>query len=205
MKVKAYDDWWPETPYIVLGLPETCSLADVKRARKLGASEHHPDAGGSTRRMARINAAVDVLERERAALDAFLAVKRRATARPSPAPKPRAKARAREAPRSEPAATATLRAEVLALKRENDHLQKVLAQVMSANAAAMKLLASLPGKRVLAFKEKKSPTSCIFSLNATDARTFPLTEGRDWGHVLPGIIWVADNLPHGAVVRGNFR
>ena len=49
-------------PYRVLGVPEGASLADVKRAYRLLAKRHHPDAGeGSVARFLEVQAAYEVL------------------------------------------------------------------------------------------------------------------------------------------------
>jgi curved DNA-binding protein CbpA len=51
-------------PYRVLGVPEGASVADVKRAYRLLAKRHHPDAGeGSVARFLEIQAAYEVLVR----------------------------------------------------------------------------------------------------------------------------------------------
>jgi hypothetical protein len=52
----------PEQPWQVLGLDTSTPIPDqVEAAYRRLASEHHPDRGGDTHRMARINAARDAL------------------------------------------------------------------------------------------------------------------------------------------------
>jgi curved DNA-binding protein CbpA len=52
----------PEQPWQVLGLDTSTPTPDqVEAAYRRLASEHHPDRGGDTHQMARINAARDAL------------------------------------------------------------------------------------------------------------------------------------------------
>lgn len=52
----------PEQPLQVLGVAHDASDAEVDRAYRRLASEHHPDRGGDAGEMARINAARDAME-----------------------------------------------------------------------------------------------------------------------------------------------
>ena len=52
------DPWW-----VVLMVPEDCSLSDANSAYRRLAAEHHPDAGGSEQKMAQINRAMDDAKR----------------------------------------------------------------------------------------------------------------------------------------------
>ncbi len=54
-----------EDPYFVLGVNETVSNLVVKFAHRRLAWDAHPDRGGSTERMARINAAFSQIKEER--------------------------------------------------------------------------------------------------------------------------------------------
>ncbi len=54
-----------EDPYFVLGVNETASNLVVKFAHRRLAWDAHPDRGGSTERMARINAAFTQIKKER--------------------------------------------------------------------------------------------------------------------------------------------
>lgn len=51
----------PEQPWQVLGIKHDASKADVEKAFRRLAAEHHPDRGGDEQQMARINAARDAL------------------------------------------------------------------------------------------------------------------------------------------------
>ncbi|HET6774395.1 MAG TPA: DnaJ domain-containing protein [Acidimicrobiales bacterium] len=80
------------THYEVLGVTVRASADEVRAAYRRAARDHHPDAGGSARRMSEVNAAWYVLgdAGRRAAYDRQLA-RRPATAPgagPSPAPPP---------------------------------------------------------------------------------------------------------------------
>lgn len=46
-------------PFAVLGLPRTCTLAELKERRRVLAKQHHPDRGGDPVKMAEINRAFD--------------------------------------------------------------------------------------------------------------------------------------------------
>lgn len=48
-------------PYETLGLDPTCSPAEIKAAYRRLSSEHHPDRGGDSERMAQINTAYETL------------------------------------------------------------------------------------------------------------------------------------------------
>jgi curved DNA-binding protein CbpA len=48
-------------PYQTLGLDPSCSAAEVKAAYRRLSSEHHPDRGGDSERMAQINTAYETL------------------------------------------------------------------------------------------------------------------------------------------------
>jgi hypothetical protein len=51
----------PEQPWQVLGVRSQATTAEVEAAYKRLASQHHPDKGGDSNQMARINAARDAL------------------------------------------------------------------------------------------------------------------------------------------------
>lgn len=54
----------PEQPFHVLGISANASASEVDRAYKRLAAEHHPDRGGDSEKMARINRARDALANE---------------------------------------------------------------------------------------------------------------------------------------------
>ena len=51
----------PEQPFQVLGVKHDASREEIERAYRRLASEHHPDRGGDSQQMSRINAARDQL------------------------------------------------------------------------------------------------------------------------------------------------
>lgn len=51
----------PEQPWQVLGVKHDATTADIETAYRRLASEHHPDRGGDTGQMARINGARDAM------------------------------------------------------------------------------------------------------------------------------------------------
>jgi DnaJ-class molecular chaperone len=53
----------PQDPYVVLGLSEPCTRADLRRCWRAYASRHHPDQGGDPATFARGRAAYEELIR----------------------------------------------------------------------------------------------------------------------------------------------
>jgi Histone H1-like nucleoprotein HC2 len=51
----------PTDPWIILGLSEPCTLADLRRSWRAYASRHHPDQGGDAATFARGHAAYEAL------------------------------------------------------------------------------------------------------------------------------------------------
>lgn len=51
----------PDTAWSILGVPRHATVEEIKAAYRRLASQHHPDAGGSSDEMARINTARDTL------------------------------------------------------------------------------------------------------------------------------------------------
>ena len=51
----------PTDPWIILGLAEPCTLADLRRSWRAYASRHHPDQGGDAATFARGHAAYEAL------------------------------------------------------------------------------------------------------------------------------------------------
>ena len=58
--------------YKMIGLPEFAAVEDVRRVYKKLALTHHPDRGGKSDFMARINDAYDVLTKHKDEYDAWL-------------------------------------------------------------------------------------------------------------------------------------
>lgn len=57
----------PRSPFEILGVSPAASIDEIERAFRAAARKAHPDAGGSTARMAELNAARDQVLRERGA------------------------------------------------------------------------------------------------------------------------------------------
>jgi hypothetical protein len=53
----------PKNPWIILGLTQPCTLADLRRSWRAYASRHHPDQGGDAATFARGRAAYEELLR----------------------------------------------------------------------------------------------------------------------------------------------
>jgi hypothetical protein len=53
----------PRDPWIILGLTQPCTPADLRRSWRAYASRHHPDQGGDAATFARGRAAYEVLLR----------------------------------------------------------------------------------------------------------------------------------------------
>ncbi|HRN83247.1 MAG TPA: DnaJ domain-containing protein [Hyphomicrobium sp.] len=54
----------PRSPFEILGVSPSASIADIERAFRAAARKAHPDAGGSTAAMAELNAARDAALRQ---------------------------------------------------------------------------------------------------------------------------------------------
>lgn len=57
----------PRSPFEILGVSPAASIDEIERAFRAAARKAHPDAGGSSARMAELNAARDQVLRERGA------------------------------------------------------------------------------------------------------------------------------------------